>query len=225
MTDSDTLDSYKMEKFTLDLQPRELVGRKVKRLRNKALVPGVVYGNNFGPVHVQADAKTFEKVYSKAGETSLVDINIAGESMPVLIHDVAIDPVSDAIIHVDFYKVNLKEKITTAIPLNFIGESMAVKNYGAVLMKSMNEIEVEGLPQDFPHAIDVDLSALSTRDSLILAKDINLPKGLTLKTDGDIVVAGTQVQQEEIIDTTATPSIEDVEVIKKEKKEEESVEE
>lgn len=213
-----------MEKYTLELSPRELTGRKVKRLRNQGLVPGVVYGNDIAPVNFQTNAKDFAKLYSHAGETSVIEVSIKGEKMPVLIHEIATDPVSDAIIHVDLYKVNLKEKITASVPLNFIGESSAVKNFGAVLVKSMNEIEVEGLPNDLPHQIDVDLSALANANSLILAKDIKLPKGLELMTEPEIVVAGTQVQQEEVIDTTA-PSVEDVELIKKEKKEDEVVEE
>lgn len=212
-----------MDKYTLELQSREMTGRKVKRLRKQGIVPGVVYGQDIKPLHVQTDAKNFVKIYSMAGETSLVEVSVGSEKMPTIIHEVATDPVSDEIIHFDLYKVNLKEKITASIPLNFVGESEAVKNFGAILVRSLNEIEVEALPQDLPHQLDVNLSMLSTVDSLIHAKDIKLPKGVSLITEADMIVAGTQIQQEEVIDTTA-PSVEDVEVIKKEKKEEEVIE-
>ncbi len=213
-----------MTSIKIELQPRELIGRKSKRLRSQGLIPGVIYGNNFTPVNVQLDAKTFAKAYAQVGQTSLLDASINGETLPVKIQEVAINPVSDAFIHVDFYKVNLKEKITATIPLVFVGESEAVKNLGAILVRGISEIEVEGLPQEIPHEIHVDLSQLKDLSSRISAGDLPLPKGITMNTDPEITVASVQVQEEEVFETT-TPTVEDVELIKKEKKEDETAEE
>ncbi len=160
----------------------------------------------------------------------MIFINIDSQSYPTIIHDIARDAVSDYILHADFYKVRLDEKIHAKIQLNFIGEAPAVKSLGGILVKNLSEIEVEGFPQDLPHQIDVDISELAEFKSQILVKDLQISKKLEVKVEPDVIVALIQepISEEELkaqLEAPAAVAPEEVEVIKKEKPEEEVAEE
>ena len=215
-----------MERMTIQAQPRHITGRKVKSLRRRGLVPAVIYGHGFNSLPIQVPLKEFERVYTEAGETTIVYLNIEGKEYPTIIQDVAKDPISDELLHADFYKVRLDEKIKARIPLNFIGESPAVKNLGGILVKNISEIEVEGFPQDLPHQIDVDISSLKELKSQILIKDLPVSKKLKVEADPAAIVVLVQepISEEELkaqLETPTAPSAEEVEVIKKEKAKEE----
>ena len=188
-------------------------------------MPAVIYGHGFESLPVQVPVKDFEKVYAEAGESSVVYLNLEDKSYPTIIQDVARDPVSDKFLHADFYKVRLDEKIKAKIPLNFIGESPAVKEFGGILVKNISEIEVEGFPQDLPHQIDIDISSLKELKEHILVKDLSVSDKLKVEAEPEAIVVLVQepISEEELkaqLETpTATP--EDVEVVKKEKAEEE----
>ena len=131
-----------------------------------------------------------------------------------MIKDVQRDPVTDQIIHADFYKVNLKEKIKAKVPVVFIGESEAVKG-GGILVKTVSELEVEALPQDLPHEISVDISVLNSFGDEIKIKDIKVLDDVKIEANPEDVVALVQEPREEKAEEVA-PSVEEVEVIKKE---------
>jgi large subunit ribosomal protein L25 len=215
-----------MDKIILQAEPREIMGRKVRSLRRQGFVPAVIYGHGFNSLPIQVPLKEFEKVYTEAGETTIVYLNLEGEEYPTIIQDVARDPISDELLHADFYKVRLDEKIKARIPLNFVGESPAVKNLGGILVKNISEIEVEGFPQDLPHQIDVDISSLKELKSQILIKDLPVSKKLKVEADPAAIVVLVQepISEEELkaqLETPTVPSAEEVEVIKKEKAKEE----
>lgn len=193
-------------------------------------MPAVIYGHNFKPVSIQVPVKDFEKVYSEAGESTVVYLKINEQDYPTIIQDVVRDPVSDNFVHADFYKVRLDEKIRAKIQLNFVGEAPAVKDLSGILVKNISEVEVEGFPQDLPHQIDVDISALKEFKDHILVKDLPISNKLEVKGDADAMVALIQepISEEELkaqLETPAIPAPEEVEVIKKEKPEEEVEEE
>ena len=215
-----------MGKMTLQARPRNITGRKVKSLRREGFVPAVIYGHGFKSLPIQVSIKDFEKVYAEAGESSVVYLNLDDKSYPTIIQDVARDPVSDKFLHADFYKVRLDEKIKAKILLNFVGESPAIKEFGGILVKNISEIEVEGLPQDLPHQIDVDISGLAELKSHILVKDLLISNKLEVKAEPEAIVALVQepISEEELkaqLEVPAAAAPEEVEVIKKEKAEEE----
>ena len=186
-------------------------------------MPSVIYGHNFEAVPIRIKYVDFEKAFKKAGESSLINLKIGDKEEPAVIKDIQKDPVTDRIIHADFYKVNLKEKIKAKVPLAVIGESEAVRN-GGVLVKTINELEVEALPQDLPHELQVDISRLQNIGDHILIKDIYASDKVKIEADPEDVVALIQAPREEVVEEAAPPSVEDVEVIKKEIKEGEAVE-
>ena len=211
-------------KVTIKAIPRTILGRASKQLRVQGIVPGVLYGHNFKPVSVQVDGKEFQKCFSEAGETTLVYVALGDQSYPTIIHDVAKDAVSDKVLHVDFYKVKLDEKIHAKIPVELAGTAPAVKDFGGILLKHINELEVEGFPQDLPHQLIADVSVLKNIGEQILVKDLAISNKLKLTTNlNDIVVLiQAPISEEKLkeqLETSTGTAAEDVEVITKEKKE------
>ena len=162
----------------LKSEKRNILGKKVKTLRDKGLVPAVVYGGKDSGLSITVNAKEFNKIFKMAGETTLIKLFIDDKPKNVLIYDTARDPMTNEIKHVDFYEVKMDEKIIKKVPLNFVGSSPAVNELGGVLVKAMQELEVRALPADLPHEIQVDISNLKTFDDNILIQDVNLPKNI-----------------------------------------------
>lgn len=217
-----------MDPIELQAEKRESPGKALNSLRKEGFLPSVVYGHNFEAAPIQIKYTDFEKVFKKAGESTLINLKIGARVEPAVIKDIQKDPVTDKIIHADFYKVNLKEKIKAKIPLVLVGESEAMKA-GGILVKAVNELEVEALPQDLPREFQIDLSGLKNIGDHILVKDIfvssdqGLPAGgtgavfekLRIEANPEDVVALIQAPREEVIEEAAPSSVEGVEVIKK----------
>lgn len=213
-----------LQKIELNAQNREILGSRVRKLRRDGYIPAVLYGKNQEALSLRVSAKEFGKVFKEAGESTLVYVNVNGQVYPTIIHDVARDPVTDGILHTDFYKVRLDEKIKTNVPVVFAGESLAVKELGGIFIRNVNELEVEAFPQDLPHEITVDISSLKNFGDQILVKDIDLSTNVNIEAGGDAIVATVQepMSEEELKASLEAPTaaVEEVEVIKKEKEEE-----
>lgn len=152
---------------------RDLLGKKVRRLRRQGLLPAVVFGKDTESIPVTLDQKEFEKVYKEAGESTLVDVVLSKDNpLKVLIPEVDTDPVTDKIIHANLQAVSLTEKTTAAIALKIVGESPIVKSGKGMLLNLLNEVEVEALPQDLPSEIKVDISNLTEIDQGIAVRDL-----------------------------------------------------
>ena len=188
----------------LEVKKREIFGKKVKSLVKEGFIPAEIYGHGFENIHVSLSSKDFGKVFKEAGESSLVTIAIDGKMFPVLIHEIKKDVLGDRIIHVDLYRVRMDEKIKTQVPLRFIGESSAVKEKGGVLVKSVEEVEVEALPSDLPHSLEVDISKLTELHQNLHGSDIIIPKGVKVFIEPEMgIVTVMEPQKEEIVETPA----------------------
>lgn len=189
---------------------RTLTGRKVKQLRNAGLTPSTIYGHGFEPITLSFLTVELNKLFAHVGESTLVEVKVGDSTFPVLFKNPQYHPVSSDLIHIDCHKVNLKEKIIATVPLEFIGESMSVKN-GNVLMTVIDEIEVEALPANLPEKIVVDISVLADLDSQIIVADLNIDKSLIeIKNEPDQVVVKTdlpKVEEEPVApEAEATPA-------------------
>ena len=211
-----------MTKVEIKAEKRGVVGKSLWGLREKGVLPAVIYGHDFETMPIQVSSRDFEKVYHQAGESSLVYVNLGDQTVPAIINEAVRDAITDKFIHADFYKVNLKEKISAEVQLVFIGESIAVKEQGGILVKNINSIEVEALPQDLPHEIQVDIANLKYLKDQILLKELKLPSGVGIKDKEKLeeIVALIQepISEEELqkqLEVTAG-AVEEVEVIKKE---------
>lgn len=210
---------------TLQAQKRAVFGKKIKALRKDGILPAVVYGRGSEGAPLSISLSDFSKVWRLSGESSLINLSLAGDvTKSVLIHDIALDPVTSAPIHVDFLEVAADRPIKTHVSLRFVGESPAVKSDGGVLVKVMHEVEVEALPKDLPHEIDINLADLKQLSDHILLADITLPVGVAVHGDQNaLVVKVTPPRTEAEIaaaEETAAVNLEEIEVAKKGKKEE-----
>lgn len=167
-------------------------------VRSTGSIPGVFYGPKVASTPISVNSGEFMKVWKQAGESSVITLSGVDEDHDALIHDISKDPVSDVVTHVDFYVIEKGKKVEVAIPLEFIGESAAVKTLGGSLIKVIHELEIEALPKDLPHSIEVDISSLVDFEAQIKVADIKLPAGVTARIDADEVVALVSAPKEEV---------------------------
>ncbi len=181
------------------LQAETRQAKKAHTLRKEGLIPAVLYGPKTENQNLKIKKGELEKAYNEAGEYSLIDLEINGkEPTKILVKNVQKDSIKGEIIHADFYQVKMDEKITTEIPLTFVGESKAVKEQGGFLVKNIYDIEVECLPGDLVDEIVVDISGLETFDDLIRIKDLKAPKGIEFTGDPEeMVISVTPPEEEE----------------------------
>lgn len=184
---------------------------KPNKIRQEGFVPCNLYGNKIKNQQFKIKNGDFIKTYKKAGESSLVNIQIDDEAnLKCLIKEVQFDVLTDDFLHVDFYQVDMKEKVTTGIPLNFIGESEAVKNLNGILNINISDLEVECLPADLVNSIDVDISEIKTLNDTIIVNSIKMPNGVISTLNPKDVVASVNIAQEETEENDK--KVDDVEV-------------
>ena len=189
-----------MSNIKLQARLRNRVGKKGRAFLDFKNIPAVIYGPKSKNRNLEIGRAEFNRALEISGQSSLVDVYI-GEENPVkaIINDVARDPLSGNVIHADFYELDMNKKLKIDVELNFIGESPAVKEKGAELIKNLDRIEVECLPKDLVPEIDVDISSLQEIGDHIFTKDIILPTGLEFVTQPGLAVASVEEIKEEII--------------------------
>lgn len=190
--------------ITLKAEKREVFGKQTKRLREQGLIPAELYGRGVENLHLSVPAKEFAKAYKEAGEHSVLYIEVDGKSHPVLIHSIEGSHIKSEVMAIDFHEIRMDEKVKAHIPLEFQGEAPAVKEKEGILIKSMDEIEVEALPSDLPHNIVVDLSGLTELDHSIYVKDLPRSDKFEYIVDGETVVVSVTAPKEEEIEEAPT---------------------
>lgn len=212
-----------MQHARLSAENRSVNGRHVNALRAEAKVPAVLYGFGVEPTNIVVDRNAFNKVYAQAGESTVVDLEINGQVHPVLIVDTQRDVLTDFFSHADFRRVDMTKTIEASIPLALVGESAALKALGGTLIQSLEEVEVESLPDALVHEIEVDISKLATFDDVIRVSDIVIPAGITILTDMDVAVASVQPPRSEeemaALDSAVDADVSKVEVLTEKKEE------
>ena len=194
------------------------VKESLSRLRSSGSIPAVFYGPKEDSTPISLDYIQFNKILTENGESSVVSlVGEAGEH-DVLIHEIQRDPVSGKISHIDFYVMEKGKKVKVNVPVEFIGVSPAIKDLGAILVKVMHEVEVEAMPKDLPHNLEVDISKIVDLDSPVTAGDIKLPSGVALVTEAEEIVALAKMPKEEE-EEAAPMDLSSIEVEKKGKEE------
>lgn len=210
--------------ISLTAKPRLLNGKKVRNLRKEGFIPSVVYGPKIKNEKIEIALKDFEKVYKEAGESSLVELHIDSQKVPVLIYDIARDPVTLKPIHADFYAVDMKKEIRAKVPLVLEGEAPAVKAEGALLLQVLHDIEVEALPENLPHEIKIQIGGLAKIGDRVTVASLHLPRGVKVLAHGDDIIAIAEAPraEEEVAAPAAAETVVEVKTeqeIKKAEKE------
>jgi len=190
------------QQTVLEISPREVTGKATKQLRKSGIIPANISGHKEESQTVQVEALAFEALKRAHAATSIITLRMSGSDrvQTALVRRVQRDPRSGKILHIDFSRVSLTERITMKVPVRFVGEAPAVKNVGGVLLHLLDTLEVECTASDIVDFIDVDISSLTEIDSILHAEDANLPANFTLITDpneGIAKVAATRVEKAE----------------------------
>lgn len=206
-----------MEKVVFKATKRTVIGKQVAKLRRAGQLPAVIYGHGMEPLIISLDAHSTGLIVPKLTSSSIVNIELDGKLIPALVREKQKNYIKKELTHLDFQAVLLTEKINAAISIHFYGLSPAVKDYSAIIVHSLNNLEVEALPNDLPERIEVDLGGLAKIGDAIHVRDLALPAAVTVLTDPDTMVAVATATHEEAADVVAVETPEVIEKGKKEK--------
>src|SRR6185503_4049618 len=195
-----------MEALELKAEVRQITGKQVAQLRRQGYVPAVIYGNNLENDLIQIEAKTLRKVLAQAGTHQLIALQV-GNKRPrmTLARELQIDSIKRSYLHVDFYAVNMMEKVTAQVPVVFEGVSPAVKDLDGILVHGMTELEIECLPADLIAAIEVNIEGLIELGDMITVADLKVPSSITVLSDPESMVAKVEAPriEEEAVEEEA----------------------
>jgi large subunit ribosomal protein L25 len=193
-----------LEAKVLEASTRDRLGKQVKQIRRQGQLPAILYGSGIEPVALKLDARATAKVMAGITGSTLIDLNVGGDTHKVIIRDVQRDPITRSMLHVDFLKVAMDVAIRTEVPLELVGTAPAVKEQGGVLVAGINEVEVEALPGDLPDRITVDLSVLAQIDESITVSDLAVPPGVRILNDPTDTIAHViymaEEEEEEVVE-------------------------
>ena len=173
-----------MEMVEINVQRRAGRGKgQARKLRRSGVIPAVFYGPKRETLAIGVGAEEFDRKLSHLEGSHLIRlVNDGGKDADlhdkaVLLREVQRHPVTDDILHVDFFEVDLTERLTVSVPLRFVGKPVGVVE-GGILQPIMREVEVECLPTEIPEFIEIDVSALAIHEAVHLS-DLQLPEGVT----------------------------------------------
>jgi len=220
-----------MEKVIIPAEKRMVTGKQVKALRREGKLPAVIYGYGIDPISIVLDAHSASRILARASSSTLVTIELDGKQYPTLVREKQLDYIRNSLIHVDFLAVSMTEKITANVGVHIVGEAPAVKEFGAILVTGLTELEVECLAADLPERFTVDVSGLAEISSGVYVKDITPPPNVEILSDPEeVLVVATAMAEEEEEEVEeelleGEEELEEPEVIGKGKEEEEGEEE
>ena len=179
-----------MARLELEVSKRETTGKKVRFLRREGIIPASLYGHDVNSTALQIEAKRLKHILAQAGKTDLIDLRFTDSktTKKVLVREVQQNPLTDELLHVDFYHVKMTERISAEVPLVFTGDAPALKNRNVSLLRLIDSLTVEALPDALPHSLEVDLSTLDHTDQAVYVKDIHIGDGVTLLDDPEQMV-------------------------------------
>jgi len=215
-----------MDKVVLKATRRSVTGKQVRALRRAGELPGVIYGHNVEPIVISMNARDAGKILGRLTASSLVTIDVEGTEYPSLVRERQRNYVKGNLIHIDFQAVSLTEKIRANVGIQVTGNSPAVKDFNAVLVNGLTELEVECFPQDLPERVVIDISTLVKIGDGLYVRDIVLSDKVEVLSGPDemiILATAPKVEVEEVVTPEAAVVEEaaEPEVLEKGKKEEE----
>jgi large subunit ribosomal protein L25 len=174
----------------LKVAPRDVLGKKVKALRRQGVTPANIYGSHVESQSIQLSTEELRHVIKTAGRNDIVYLRLDGdEPRPTFVRDIQQNPVTDAILHVDFLQISLREKVRADVPLHLVGLAPAVDTLGGILMHGLDHVSVEALPTEVPSFIEVDVTSLAEINQALHVSDVPVPEGVTILTDVEQVIA------------------------------------
>jgi large subunit ribosomal protein L25 len=208
-----------MEKVVLNATRRAVIGKQVKALRREGKLPAVIYGRNFEMMPISLDQRETSRSLSHVGMSTLLSIQLEGIPYTVLVREKQRNSLTGELIHIDFQAISMTEKLRASVVIDLGGIAPAVKDFNALLVTNLSEIEVECLPSDLPERMVVDVSNLKSIGDVIHVRDLVISPNIRLLEDPDTIIVVVNPAEEELVIEEGV-SLEP-EVIEKGKKEEE----
>ena len=179
------------ERAVIQAAPRTVLGKKVKQLRLKGVLPANVYGRAVDSQALELDAREFARNVKATGLRSMFELAIAGEAAPryVIIRGLTRKGGTGDFSHVDFFQVDPSRPITANVPIRLVGESPAVRDLAGTLLPSLDLVSVRCLPLAIPGAIEVDIAPLKSFEVSLTVGDVHAPEGVEILTDPAVIVA------------------------------------
>jgi len=212
-----------MDEIVLQATNRKVIGKKVKVIRREGVLPAIIYGQGIDPRPISMDMRESTRILSTVSSSTLVRVEVEGEDVTTLIRDRQKDPVTGALLHIDFLRVSLTETLRATVSLDFSEEAPAVKNYGGILVTGQESLEIECLPQDLPDRIHVEMAALENIGDAIYVRDLTVPPNIDVLTSIEemvILVTAPAAEPEPEEEIEEIEEGEEPEVIEKGRKEE-----
>jgi len=190
-----------MAEYKLKLEKREVTGKKLKDLRQKGLIPSVMYGGK-EPELLASEYVATKKVLEKAGYHSPIDLDVEGKKRLAIVKDVQIDPVSRKIVNVEFQKISAKETVVATTPVVIVNfeASEAAKTYHFALNQAIEEIDVKAKPADLPKELEIDATEMKELEDKLTIANIVLPEG--------VEYADKEIDQEQVVVSLYDPAAE-----------------
>lgn len=200
-----------MDKITLELIHRDTFGKHNRALRRRGVTPAHLFGHGARSVALEGETGELEKILARAGTSRLISLKVGGEkrARTVLVREIQRKPVSGLLLHVDFYQVKSKEKMTVEVPVHMVGQAPALESKANNLEVELSSLMVECLPADLPARLDVDISGLKAAADALRVGDIRPPDGVTILNDHDLVVVKIEAERRPVMEAEEAEGIEE----------------
>jgi large subunit ribosomal protein L25 len=190
-----------MQKVVLKATKREALGKKVGALRRAGKLPAVLYGHRIESTPIMLEAHEATLRLSHLTTSSLVMIDLDGQEYPALVREKQRDYLKNRLLHVDFQVISMTEKVTTKVGIELTGTAPAVKEFSAVIVTVLNELEIECMPQDLPQRVVIDISGLAEIGAGIHVRDVVISDKVKILDDpAEMIVVATATREEKIVE-------------------------
>ena len=198
-----------MNQVELQATSREILGKKVRHLRRQGITPVHLFGHNVKPVALQCETVQLQRVLAQAGKTRIINLSLDKGKRPrnVLVREVQIAPCTDELLHVDFYQVSAAEKIRVQVPIVLVGEAPALRFKENMLVRELDSLTVECLPNEIPASIELDLGSLTEAEQAIRVKDIILGEEIKISDSPELVVVKITFKPVEKVEAVAAEAV------------------
>lgn len=176
---------------TYEVEPREVLGKKVKKLRRDGVLPANLYGRGMDSVALQMPLQRARQMLYAHGTNTLINVKVAGEKepRPVIVRDIKRHPVSGNVLHVDFYQVDLSRTLKAFVPITLIDDAPAVAVHGGILLQGIDSVQLEALPSDMPDHLEISVAGLEEIDDQVTVAALVVGAGVTILSDEGQMVA------------------------------------
>jgi large subunit ribosomal protein L25 len=185
------------ETISLNAVTRDVAGEKVKALRAQGKVPAVVHNHGKDSIHILVEEIDLKKVFANAGKHHPVTVNVDGKNFTTLIKEVTYKPATAIVYHAVLQAIKANETAKAEVPLKLVGEIPAEKK-SLLIINNIEVVEIEALPKDLIDTLEVDATTLENDGDKILISDITVPKGVTILSDPETVIAAVETPRDQI---------------------------